>query len=765
LPKNELNMSTVPGKDPSSSLTLHRREFLHCSSVLAGGLAVSPVLGQVSKLNITQKDTALFWYQKPLRIMHTVLREIDAKTYDANAVAAYLLKGGYNTLCVNAGGIVDFFQNPLSAANVNQQMGDRDILKEITTACKRAGIKVIARIDFRGVEEQVYQKFPDWFKKDAAQQAVKTSYTKPVLYESCYLGHYRNEYANEFVRYVLTSYAVDGIWHNAPGFNGICYCSRCQEAYRSATGTTIPIVDTASEEELDRYVAWKAQAADEYMERIKRTVKSFGEDKVYTAEVFSIYGVGQRIDSGIDLNSARKHFDILVSVAFLTENGQGDHFRYEDLAYGSTIIKFLKSMVPEKEAVVMYGGNGTTHRLVMDPPLDLKVWLWEILSAGGRFWNCYFTNVPTQTHDNRNAFNETDAYRFVKDNEVLLTQHVPVANVGIYYSNPTRLSYRNKTVEGDRFGVEIRGVETVLMENHIPHDFLLDDQVSRERLRKYKVIFLPNVKCMSQKEMDVLKEYVRKGGHLVATYATSLCDADGKERTDFGLAELFGVRYAGRKENTRKDNYQFILAKTHPVVKADSPQTELLFTAGYTALTKPVNNAKVICTWVPTIQNQPPDKAWVKEFSTEFPTVVENQYGKGTVFYFANQPDLLSYETGHPDPRNLLLRTIRYLAGDAIALETNAPSSVHIGLTKSLQKPGQYNLSLVNTTSGTLRPIRELIPVHDIHITLRLDGRSVGHCRVLRSQSACHIKSTGNKLEIHIPKLEDFCAFHVQMIS
>jgi hypothetical protein len=755
----------VPEKNPSSTNKLQRREFLHYSSVIAGGLAVSPVFGQVSIPKDIGKNAELFWYQKPLRIMHTVLREIDAKNYNASAVVDYLKKGGYNTLCVNAGGIVDFFQNPLPAANVNQVMGNRDILKEITTACKAAGIKVIARIDFRGVEEQVYQKFPDWFKKDAVQNAVKTTYTKPVLYESCYMGHYRNEYANEFVRYVMTNYAVDGIWHNSPGFNGICYCSRCKEAYKATAGTDIPVVGSPSDEELDRYIAWKAQAADQYMERIKKTVKNFGEDKVYTAEVFSIYGVGQRIDSGIDLNSARKHFDILVSVAFLTENGQGEHFAYEDLNYGSTIIKFLKSMVPDKEAVVMYGGNGTTHRLVIDPPLDLKVWLWEILSAGGRFWNCYFTNVPTQTHDNRNAFNETEAYQFVKANEELLTQHVPVANVGIYYSNPTRLFYRNKTVEGDRFGVEIRGVESVLMENHVPHDFILDDQISKERLQKYKLVILPNVRCMADKELDVLKNYVRDGGNLMATYATSLCDADGKERADFGLSELFGVRYAGKKENTRKDNYQYIVDKKHPIVAADSSKTELLFTAGYTVLTKPGKSARVICTWVPTIQNQPPDKSWVKEFSTEFPTIVENKHGKGTVFYFANQLDLLCYETGHPDPRNLLLRSILYLAGTAIPIETNAPSSVHIGLTKSLRKAGQYNLTLVNTTSGSRRPIRELIPVHDITMRLRLDGKAVGRCKVLRSQSEIRIKSVGKTLDIHLPKLEDFCAIHIQMMT
>jgi hypothetical protein len=562
---------------------------------------------------------------------------------------------------------------------------------------------------------------------------------------------------------VLKHYQVDGIWHNAPGFRGICYCPRCQQAYQGGSGKTLPVVNAASEAELDQYMAWKRKVGDQYMAKIRKTTKSFGDDKAYTAEVFSIYGVGQQIDSGIDLNNARDHFDILVSVAFLTHNGPGETFVYEDLKYGSTIIKFLKSMAPEREAVVMYGGNGTTHRLVIDPPEDLKVWLWQILSAGGRFWNCYFTNVPTQTHDNRNAFNETQAYAFVKTHEKLLEQHVPVANVGIYYSGPTRLSYRKKSAEGDQFGSEIRGVETVLMENHIPHDFILDDQISTERLQRYKLVILPNVRCMADKEIALLKAYVRAGGNVIATYASSLYDADGRERPDYGLSELFGVHYAGKRENTRKDSFQYILQKKHPVVAPDSPQTELLYNAGYTALSKPARGAEVICTWVPVIHNQPPDKSWVEKFSIEFPTLVENKYGKGKVLYFANQPDVLSYESGHPDPRNLLLRSIRHLAAGAIPLESNAPASVHIGLTRSLQQPGPYIVSLVNTTSGPSRPIRQLVPVQDIDIKLRLGGSSLASHQVMRAQGDCQVRATGQDLKLHISKLEDFCAIHIRM--
>lgn len=742
---------------------LPRRKFLQYGTVMAGGMMLSPLASKAGILANNPVDKELVWYQKPLRIMHTVLREIDAKNYDANAVVNYLQKGSYNTLCVNAGGIVDFFQNTLPAANVNKIMGSRDILKEITEACKKQGIKVIARIDFRGAEEHIYNKFPDWFMKDPDQNPVKTNYTKPVLYEACYTGNYRNGYANDFVTAVLKNYAVDGIWHNAPGSNGICYCRHCKAAYQSFAGKEIPIVGSANDQQITDYMAWKVQAADQYMDRIKKTVKSFGDDKAYTAEVFSIYGVGQKIDSGIDLDSARRHFDILVSVAFLTENGQGQYFPYEELNYGSTIIKFLKSMVPDKEAVVMYGGNGTTHRLVIDPQIDLKVWLWQILSAGGRFWNCYFTNVPTQSHDNRNAYNETAAYQFVKANEKMLEMHVPVANIGIYYSRPTRISYRQKSIEEDHFGMEIRGIESVLMENHIPHDFILDDQVTKERLQRYKVVFLPNVRCMGDAEIALLKEYVSNGGNLVATYATSLYDVDSKERSNYGLHELFGVNYAGKKENTRRDNYQFIVNKKHPVVAPDSSQTELLFNAGFTALCKPKNGADVICTWVPTIQNQPPDKSWVEKFSTDFPTVVQNNYGKGKVMYFANQPDLLSHQVGHQDPRNMLLRSIRHFAGNDIPITTNAPSSVHIGLTRSLTKPGQYNLSLVNTTSGPVRPIREIIPVSNIKINLRLDGAAMTSHKVMRTQGTCLVKSNGQNIELNISKLEDFCAVSIQM--
>ena len=746
---------------------LTRRNFIQYSSLVAGGITFLPpyVYSREGLLNLSVTkpvDQGGYWYQKPLLIQQTVLREIDAKNYDAEIVVNYLKETGCNTLVINAGGIVDFFQNPLPAANVNQFMGDRDILDEITTACHSEGIKVIGRVDFRGVEEHVFNQNPDWFSLDEDQNPAQLDYTRPRLYSSCYTGHYRNEHAEEFIRYIMESYSLDGIWHNSIGVGGICYCQPCQEAYKTATGKGVPIRQSASDSELDQYMDWKTQAADQHMTRMRRAVKAFGEDKVYTAELWGKFRMTGRINSGLDLYNARDHFDFLVAVAFVVPNSSSAD--WEDFNYAHTTIKFLKSIAPEKEAIILYGGNGTRHRMVIEPSLDTKIWLWEMLSAGGRFWNCYFTDVPSITHDRRNADNQSEAYNFVKVNADVFEQHVPVANVGVYYSRPTRLFYRQDTLEGDSFEASIKGLEYVLMENHIQYDYIPDEpSITPESLQKYKLIILSNIRCMSDDEVEVLKNYVRNGGNLIATYATSLYDTNGNERDDYGLAELFGVHYTGQRENTQMDNYQFILNQNHPIVQEDSSLTELLFTAGYTLLSKPVQGTEVICTHVPTIHNQPPDKSWVEEFSTEFPTIVQNSYGQGSVIYFANQPDVVAHEIGHQDVRNLLLRSIRLLAGDEMPVESNAPESVHIGLTKSRHNTGEYILSLVNTTSGPARPVRSITPVQDIHVKLRLEGTTLDNYDVLRAHGDTRITSNRNTVEVKIDKLEDFSSFHIKM--
>ena len=741
---------------------MNRKEFLQYSSLIAGGTMIFPA-GAIQAGPGSNPHGNDYWYQQPLRILQTVLRESDAKDYDADAVVSYMKQAGCNMLVINAGGIVDFFQNPLPAANINPFMGERDILHEITSRCKEEGFRVIARVDFRGVEEHVYREHPDWFSVEHDGEPKLLSYTEPALHSACYTGYYRTEHAEQFIRYIMENYDIDGIWHNSIGVVGICHCDRCRKSYHEEFDAELPIEGESPADELSQYMVWKERVADRHMDHMRQTVKSYGEDKAYTAEVFTMFYGTQQVDLGIDLYNARDHFDFLVSVAFLTPNQE--HITYDRITYPNTIITFLKSMAPEKEAIILYGGNGTAHRYVRDAPIDLNIWLWQALAAGGRFWNCNFTGMhPAATHDRRNAFNNTEPYFFVKEHEKKLAGHVPVQTAGIYYSKYTRQFYRNPPEEGDRFDACIQGMESVLIENHIPHGFIADDQVSETLLDQYKLLILPNVRAMNDQEIALIRSYVHKGGKLLATYASGLFDENGRQREDFGLADVFGCHYTGEKVNTRRDTYQFVYNPEHPIVQPDSDYTELMVNSGYTLLCDPVDDAEVICTYSPRLHNQPPEKAWAEEWETRHPTLLSHSYGQGKVIYFANQPAQSNFEMGHPDLRNLLHRSIRYLIADEIPVQTNAPESVHIGLTRSHRDPSQYICSLVNTSSAPKRPLRTLAPVYDLEVTLQLEGQSLMNHEVLRSQGSFELHTDGNLIRFKVGRLDDFCSVHMKMV-
>ncbi|MBA4058043.1 MAG: hypothetical protein C0490_25220, partial [Marivirga sp.] len=106
-----------------------------------------------------------------------------------------------------------------------------------------------------------------------------------------------------------------------------------------------------------------------------------------------------------------------------------------------------------------------------------------------------------------------------------------------------------------------------------------------------------------------------------------------------------------------------------------------------------------------------------------------------------------------------------YLAGETICIETNAPESVHIGLTRSISAKGEYIFSLVNITSGPVRPLRSLQPVNDLRIKLKLEGKSLKGHKVLRSQGNCQVKNKSNEVELQLDQLQDFFSVHLIMAT
>jgi hypothetical protein len=231
-----------------------------------------------------------YWYQKPLRILETLLREPDVIGYDAQAVVAYMEQIHANCLIVNGGGVVDFFRHYLPTANPNPFMTDEDILKDLCAAC-HASIKVMARVDFRGVDRKIYELHPDWFAVDAEGKPIlwPDADAPEPLYAACHNSYYANELAVQFIDTLFEKYDLDGIYEEALSCPEVCHCRRCTTRYRAETGQDLPRSFEMENRDFDsypetEYERWERNCAEERQQKLRAAVKKHGVDKAYAAE-------------------------------------------------------------------------------------------------------------------------------------------------------------------------------------------------------------------------------------------------------------------------------------------------------------------------------------------------------------------------------------------------------------------------------------------------------------------------------------------------
>ena len=706
-----------------------------------------------------------YWYQNQLRILQTVLRERDLEGYDADSVVEYMKKSHTNTLVVSAGAVVDFFPNKLEMSRQSRFLAERDVLKELVGKCHENGMHVIFRVDFRGVERERYEKNPDWF--GLGPEGEPLTGWNDRIFRPCYTGIYGNAHARRIVRNLMEEYDPDGIWENCVVFGyGPCYCRSCREQYKAYSGSEIPVGDYQSEE-FRQYREWKSARALEHMDRMRQSVKAYGEEKVYVSEIFGMFHVSSALNSGIDLYDAADRFDFLVTPLFLDGSGQPEK-KYEDYSHAASGIRFLKAMSPRKQCVALTGGNGTKWRYVKAPSAESRVWMWEAVSTGGNLWNTYFNgNHPNNTVDRRNAFIEREIYQYLKENEALLNGQTPAGDIGIYYSRPSRDRFGKDSMQEDEYGIGIRGTEKVLLEAHMGMKYIPDLDFSYERLRGLKGLILPNAACMSREHMDIIRRYVEEGGGLVATYRTSLYDEEGRGREDFGLSGLFGVSFSGIEKDTRWDCYQKVRHPEHPVLKGmDIGNTQMIINEGRTLLCRKARqDYETVCTYVPVIYNQPPEFAQIKEEETDYPTITAGTYGKGRVVYFANQTDRSCYDNGHEDLIQTFENAVRWAGRDAFSYTASAPHSVHISMTEDVENPRRRVFSLVNTSGAGLRPVREVLPVYGIRI--RIPGTRLKDYRVLRREGSCSVKEeqgdTGTDIVLEISCIKEYTAIYVEV--
>src|SRR4030095_2645424 len=111
----------------------------------------------------------------------------------------------------------------------------------------------------------------------------------------------------------------------------------------------------------------------------------------------------------------------------------------------------------------------------------------------------------------------------------------------------------------------LQGLYYALLEGRFIFDFVHQEDLAPELLKKYRALLIPNAAYLSDKQCEQIREYVASGGSVLATFETSRYNEWGNKRNDFALADLFGVSIAGETVGPIGNSYMRI-EERHPIL-------------------------------------------------------------------------------------------------------------------------------------------------------------------------------------------------------
>ena len=202
------------------------------------------------------------------------------------------------------------------------------------------------------------------------------------------------------------------------------------------------------------------------------------------------------------------------------------------------------------------------------------------------------------------------------------------------------------------------------------HDRLLD----AEHVDPFKTLILPAVAALSDEQCQQLSAFVERGGSLVATYETSLCDEWGARRKDFGLADLFGVSFRGTR---RGPDAELVPAARGPIrgrtgaipLLAGLEDAPRIINGTYrldVEANRPLGSPPL--TLIPSYPDLPMEKVYPRTAKTDIPQVYLRELGAGRVVYFPWDIDRVFWELLCADHGLLLRNAVRWATNEELRL-------------------------------------------------------------------------------------------------
>jgi hypothetical protein len=555
--------------------------------------------GQQEGVMVTKPD-AVWWLEKPMRMIQTNLREIDA-SLDVDQYVRRLKEFAANVILFNVGGIVANYPTALEYHYRNPHLKD-DFVGKVIERVHAEDIRFMARFDFSKINERFAERHPEWLYKSV--QGKHINYNGQV--HTCINGYYQQVYALKILEEVIERYPIDAVFFNMIGYvtrdysgnyHGICQCDSCQKRFGDYCGEALPHKEDGNDPVFRTYETFRRETVKEQFERIQATIKSKGEHVAicnYTHAGADI--LRKESNTGIDRPLPEWNFSASENVK--TVLGSWDHVAVSNAAVHFVDFAMRHSAVSP---------NLTALRLAQN------------LIHGG--WLDYYVIGTLDNQDDRLCFGGVkELFDFHRANERYYTGIQSLADVCLVV--PSKSSMYG--------GInEFRGLFRILSQAHVPfdviHDSVLDTPGALERLNAYRVVILPEFRNMSGMAAQALDRFVEQGGNLLATGASSTCDTYGHPLNRMQLSCL-GI--GGFDHQERRQGTYFRIKPEDKARLRGFEALDIVYLDGDFWDCRLESSCESYLGYIPAAMFGPPEKCYYTT-ETDKPGLVFNRYGAG----------------------------------------------------------------------------------------------------------------------------------------
>lgn len=391
------------------------------------------------------------------------------------------------------------------------------------------------------------------------------------------------------------------------------------------------------------------------------------------------------------------------------------------------------------------------------------MWMAQTTASGMAPWFHWLGGAP---EDNRWREVGRSFFNWLAANEPHFRNRRSIADLAVLYPQNTIAFYRSGEGPGSIRGADrgqtsdyLQGLYYALLEGRFLFDFVHQEDLTPEVLRKYRALLIPNAAYLRDSECEQIRRYVAGGGSLLATFETALYNEWGDRRGDFALADLFGASAAGPVVGPLSNSYMRIeqAAGSRHAILAGFDGTALLPGPEQRVQVRAREQGTPVLTVVPYYPAFPPEMVFPRTPRTGEPAAVFRRQGSARIAFYPGDVDRTFWRSGNTDVSQLLQNSVRWVLGDSrqpvtvsgegmaeiFAWETEPGYALHI-----------LNYNNPNMTRGFLRRFYAIGP-QKVEFDVA-PGKRIAGVRALRAGRALPYRQDGRTVRFEAPSVVDY---------